>query len=180
MQLSDQRLQAADCGREKAHFQLIDAVIEYLQLLTSIIEIFFKRCANGCDAPLSSNRDVALREAAELLIQTLPLEARTSANGWLLSNRNGAEFIRRCIWFQRPPKSVKENAFRGPGSVQPELRLAINDAVTVKSFLAAHEYCVAARDTLPRRSTALPNEDAGDDGVGIVLVQPRLMAKPSR
>jgi hypothetical protein len=50
---------------EKVHFQLIDAVIELVQLLASIIEIFFKRRANGCAAPLSSNRDVALRRAAE-------------------------------------------------------------------------------------------------------------------
>jgi hypothetical protein len=101
-----------------------------LTILTSIIEIFFKRCANGCDAPLSSNRHVALRKAAEPVIQTLPLEARTTANGRLLSNRNGEEFIRRCFLFQRPPKSaassVKENAWklRAPGSVQPKLRLS--------------------------------------------------------
>jgi hypothetical protein len=95
----------------------------------------------GRDAPLSSNRDVALREAAEHLIQTLPLEARTRANGPLLSNGNGAEFIKRCIWFQGPPKSaassVKESALkiRGPRSIQPKLRLAIKDAVTVRKLV---------------------------------------------
>jgi hypothetical protein len=65
MQLSDQRLQAADCGREVI-VQGIDKMPPPMLLapalayafLTSIIEIFFKRCANGCDAPLSSNRDV--------------------------------------------------------------------------------------------------------------------------
>jgi hypothetical protein len=39
---------------------------------------------------------------------------------------------------------------------------------------------VAVEAPAARRSTALPIEDAGDDGVGIALVQPRLMAKPSR
>jgi hypothetical protein len=54
MQLSDQR----------------DAVIELVKLLTWIIEIFFKRCANVERQP----RDCML-EAAEFLIQTLPLGA---------------------------------------------------------------------------------------------------------
>jgi hypothetical protein len=45
---------------------------------------------------------------------------------------------------------------------------------------AQARYAVAVEAQAARRSTALPIEDAGDDGVGMVLVQPRLMAKPSR
>jgi hypothetical protein len=45
---------------------------------------------------------------------------------------------------------------------------------------AQARFPVAVEAQAARRSTALPIEDAGDDGVGIVLVQPRLMAKPSR
>jgi hypothetical protein len=81
MQLSDQRIIVSAQRRhslghfedvEKVHhFQLIDTVIEYVQLLTSIIEIFLKLARRA----IEQQPRLALREAAELLIQTLPLEA---------------------------------------------------------------------------------------------------------
>jgi hypothetical protein len=113
---------------EKVHYRLIDAVIEYVQLLTSIIEIFFKRCPNGCCARLSSsNRDVALREAAELLIQTLPLEARTRANGRLSQSAVGMRRIHQAMhWVSKTAaSSVKQDVskIRGPGWRCPDPRV---------------------------------------------------------